>query len=77
MLPFGILSLVNFSMECSWIAPLTPVVMVISGLPFHPLFLYGVDKWVVFGVFVGEGFIWESIVAVCELDKLYCVFGGG
>ena len=38
MLPFGILSLVKFSMECSWIAPLTPTVMVINGLTFHPLF---------------------------------------
>ena len=37
MLPFGILSLVKFSMECSWIAPRTPAVMVISGLTFHPL----------------------------------------
>ena len=28
MLFFGIFSLVSFSMVCSWIAPLTPVVMV-------------------------------------------------
>jgi uncharacterized SAM-binding protein YcdF (DUF218 family) len=37
MLCFGIFSLVSFSMECSWIAPLTPAVMVISGLTFQPL----------------------------------------
>ena len=38
MLCFGIFSLVSFSMECSWMAPLTPAVMVISGLTFQPLF---------------------------------------
>ena len=38
MLCFGIFRLVSFSMECSWIAPLTPAVMVIRGLTFHPLF---------------------------------------
>ena len=38
MLFFGIFSLVSWSMECSWIASHTPVVMVIRGLIFHPLF---------------------------------------
>jgi hypothetical protein len=38
MLCFGIFSLVSFSMDCSWIAPLTPAVMVIKGLTFQPLF---------------------------------------
>ena len=38
ILCFGIFSLVSFSMECSWMAPLTPAVMVISGLTFQPLF---------------------------------------
>jgi hypothetical protein len=38
MLFFGIFSLFSCSMEYSWIAPLTPAVMVISGLTFHPLF---------------------------------------
>ena len=38
MLFFGIFSLVSRSMECSWIVPLTPAVMVIRGLTFHPLF---------------------------------------
>ena len=38
MLCFGIFSLVSFSMECSWMAPLTPAVIVISGLTFQPLF---------------------------------------
>ena len=35
---FGILRLVNLLMECSCMAPLTPAVMVMSGLVFHPLF---------------------------------------
>ena len=38
MLFFGIFSLVSWSMECSWIAPLTPTNMMIRGLIFHPLF---------------------------------------
>ena len=38
MLFFGIFNLVSWSMECSWIAPLTPAVMVIRELIFHPLF---------------------------------------
>jgi hypothetical protein len=37
MLDFRILSLWSWSMECSCIAPLTPAVMVMSGLAFHPL----------------------------------------
>ena len=39
MLFFGIFSLVGWSMECSWIAPLTPAVMVIRELTFHPFFV--------------------------------------
>ena len=77
MLFFGIFSLDSWSMECSWIAPLTPAVMVIRGLIFQPLFLYGVDNRVVVGVFVCAGLLWESVVAVCEFDKLDCVFGRG
>ena len=38
MLVFGILRLVIWLMECSCIAPLTPVVMAIRGFVFHPLF---------------------------------------
>ena len=38
MLDFGILSLLSCSMECSWMAPLTPVVIVTRGLVFHSLF---------------------------------------
>ena len=36
MLVFGILRLANLWMECSYVAPLTSVVMVIRGLVFHP-----------------------------------------
>ena len=38
MLVFGILRSANFSMDCSWIAPLTHVVIVIRGFVFQPLF---------------------------------------
>jgi hypothetical protein len=38
MLDFGILSFVSLSMECSCMTPLTPAVMVIKELVFHPLF---------------------------------------
>lgn len=38
MLHFGIFSFVSLSMECLRIAPLTPVVMVMRALVFHPLF---------------------------------------
>ena len=38
MLDLGIFSLVNFLMECSCMAPLTPAVMVMMGLVCHPLF---------------------------------------
>ena len=37
MLVLGILSLVSFFIECSCMAPLTPAVMVMMGLIFHPL----------------------------------------
>ena len=35
---FGILRLMSLLMECSCMAPLTPVVMVISRFVFHPFF---------------------------------------
>jgi hypothetical protein len=38
MLDFGILRLVNLSMECLCIAPLTPTVIVIRGFVSQPLF---------------------------------------
>ena len=38
MLDFGIFDLSSLSMECLCIAPLTPVVMVMRGVVFHPLF---------------------------------------
>ena len=37
MLVFGIFSLVNLSMECSCMVPLTPAVMLMRGLVFRPL----------------------------------------
>ena len=38
MLDFGIFSFVSLSMVCSCMAPLTPSVIVIRELVFHPLF---------------------------------------
>ena len=38
MLDLGIFSLVNLLMECSRMAPLTPTMMVMMGLVYHPLF---------------------------------------
>ena len=38
MLEFGIFGLVNLLMDCSCIAPLTPVVIVTRGFIFQPLF---------------------------------------
>ena len=35
----GMFRLVSCSIECSWIAPLTPAVIVMRGLVFHPLAL--------------------------------------
>ena len=37
MLDFGIMRSVSFLMDCSCIAPLMPVVIVIRGFVFHPL----------------------------------------
>ena len=37
MLVFGNFSLVSLSMECSCMTPLTPAMMVMRGLVFHPL----------------------------------------
>ena len=38
MWALGILRLISCSMEFSWMAPLTPAVMVMRGLVFQPLF---------------------------------------
>ena len=38
ILDLGIFSSLSFSMECSWMAPLTPAVMVMIGLVCRPLF---------------------------------------
>ena len=38
MVGFGILRLIGLLMGCLCMAPLTPVVMVMRGLVFHPLF---------------------------------------
>jgi hypothetical protein len=73
---WGIFSLSKWSMECSYIVSLTQATMVIRGLVFHPFVLYSVYWWIVFGVFVCMGLLWESVVTICEFNELDCVFGG-
>ena len=51
--------------------PLTPVMMVMRGLILHPLLCMVLISGVVFGVFLSEGLVGESIAAIrkfCELD---------
>jgi hypothetical protein len=55
MVDFGILRLMSFLMECLCMAPLTPAMMVVRGVAFPSIVLYGINKGVVFGVFVCEG----------------------
>ena len=43
MLVFGILRSTSFSMDCSCIVPLTPVVVVIKGFRILAFVLYGVN----------------------------------
>jgi hypothetical protein len=61
----GILSLVSFSIECSCMAPLTPAVMVMRGLVFHPLFciaLISGSYWVCFCVMACYGNLsWQYV----------------
>ena len=38
MIDFWISKVASFLMQCSWIAPLTPAVMVIRGFVCHPSF---------------------------------------
>ena len=48
-----------------------------GGVGFPSVVLYVVDKWVVLGVFVCYGLLWEYVMAVSEFDELYCVVCGG
>ena len=76
MLDLGIFSLVNFSMKCSWMAPLTPALMVMMGLVFHPLFCMVFINGSYFCVFSGDCLFGEFVMTVCEFDKLDCVCWG-
>ena len=67
----------NWSMECSWIAPLTPVVMMIRELIFHPLFCIVFISGLYIVAFVCEGLLWEFVMAICEFNKLDCVWARG
>ena len=76
LLGLGSLSLVNCSIECSWMASLTPTVIVMRGLVFNPLFcmLWISGSYLVcvlcFGLFR------ESVMAVSEIDELHYVVCG-
>ena len=59
-------------MECSCIAPLTPVVMVMRGLVFHPLFCMVSISGSYLVVLVHEGLFGKPVVAVCKFDELDC-----
>ena len=36
------------------------------------LIVYNVNQWVIFVVFMCEGLVRESIMAICEFDELDC-----
>ena len=61
ILVLGILSLVSFSIECSCMAPRTPVVIVMRGLVFHPLcWMASINGsyWYVY--------VWWLILGICH-----------
>ena len=86
MLVFGILRLANFSMDCSWIAPLTPVVIVMRGFVFQPLFRIVLINGSYFAFFCvracSGNMSWQyknsmnCIVYVCEGSKGVVVWFG-
>jgi hypothetical protein len=77
MVTFGIFRCVSFLMECLCMAPLTPAMMVVSGLVCHPLICIVLMRGVVFFVFVCEGLIQVYVVTICEFNELGCECGGG
>lgn len=62
---FGIMRVVNFMMENSWMAPLTPVVMVMKGLTFQP-FVLSLLLMIVCVVLLFDDWFRASIVPICE-----------
>ena len=62
MLDFGNLSLSYCSMECSWMAPLTPAVIMMRGLVFHPL-------WCM--LFISESYLVCLCVLTCSRNLLW------
>ena len=56
MLVFGMLSTSNLLMDCLCIAPLTPIVIVIRGFVWHPLFRISLIK--------GSYLVW---VIICRI----------
>ena len=73
LLVFGILRSISFSMDCTCIAPLTPVVIMIRGFVSQPLFCMVLINELYFACFCVRACFGESVVAVCELNELYCM----
>jgi hypothetical protein len=67
----GNLSFSKSLIKCLWIAPLTPVVIVMRGLTCHPTVLSVWMSGLYFAVFIYVCVIWESITAKCECNELY------
>ena len=59
--------------EGMWVEPLTLAIMTIRGETFHPLVLISQRKGVIFVNFMENAFFKESLVCVCEFDKLYSI----
>ena len=62
---FGMWNLLSILMECSCMATLTIVVMVMSGFFFPTVILEYGYEWVIFVVFVFKGMLGEPIMAIC------------
>ena len=64
----------NSLIGCSWITPLTPVVMVMRGLTCQHNVLSVCMSGLYLVVFFTLYGIWEYVVAICELNELYDIW---
>ena len=72
-LGFGMSSSSSCLMYCLCIAPLTPAVIVMRGFVFHHFFRISLINGSYLVCFCVMACFWESVVAVCEFNELYCV----
>ena len=80
---FGILRSTNFSMDCSWMAPLTHAMIMIRGFVFQPLFCMVLISGSYFACFCVRACSWNlswqyvnsmnCIVCVCVCEGSKCV----